>query len=222
MEESMEILYDFQKATYRKKVEIIKKNMEGTGILLSFFEDRDSAVKYLFSHIPKDAIIGFGGSTTLKELGIIKKLQNEYKNLLDRYKPGITNEEKRELEKKAIFADVFLSSLNAITLKGEIYNVDMRGNRVAPMFFGPKKVFLIAGVNKIVSNIEEARERVFFHTAPINVKRLGYEELPCAKNGICISRCRKKESICAVEVIIYTSPIPNRIEVILINELLGF
>ena len=115
-----------------------------------------------------------------------------------------------------------MSSINAITLRGEIYNVDMRGNRVAPMFFGPKKVFLIVGVNKIASTIEEARSKVFSQTAPINVARLEYSFLPCYKSGVCYTRCRKQESICAVETIIYTSPIQGRIEIILINEFLGF
>ena len=138
---------------------------------------------------------------------------------LDRYKEGLKPEEIKQIYREAFFCDAYFTSTNAITEDGELYNVDGNGNRVAAMLYGPDKVIVIAGVNKIVKNINEAISRVENLAAPANAKRLN-RKTPCVITGKCMN-CNSPERICR-EYTVIRKPAPNRIFILLLNENYGY
>lgn len=197
-----------------------KVALEKNGFLVEIFDTKEKCLKNAIAQIDKNASIGFGGSTTVKEIGLFDYLvQNDY-NLINPYKPGLSRDEVFDLRKKALTADLFVTGTNAITLEGELVNIDGYGNRVAAITFGSKKVFLFVGMNKIVRNREQAIDRIFDYAAPINAKRLN-RDVPCVKSGFC-ENCDSPERICNHLVITMKQSFPDRIKIFLINEKLGF
>jgi L-lactate utilization protein LutB len=142
-----------------------KRNMEGYVV-----KDNAELIALLSKLIPQNSLVGVGDSMTLFETGVIDFLRRGNFTFLDKYREGITSEEKREIYLKNFSADTFMCSTNALTESGELYNIDGNGSRVAPMLYGPKQVILVAGVNKIVRDIEEAEKRVRQYVK----KELGY------------------------------------------------
>ncbi|WP_346917509.1 lactate utilization protein [Clostridium sp.] len=164
--------------------------------------------------------VSCGGSISLFETGVIDYLRSGKYNFLDRYEDGLSKDDLKKLYRDTFSADVYFTSTNAITEKGELYNVDGNGNRVAAMLYGPDKVIIITGVNKIVTNIEEAIKRNERVSAPANCKRLN-RATPCAKVGHCMD-CSSEDRICNEYTIIKRQGNKNRIHVIFLNEELGY
>lgn len=164
--------------------------------------------------------VSCGGSMSLFETGVIDYLRSGKYNFLDRYEDGLSKDDLKKLYRNTFSADVYFTSTNAITEKGELYNVDGNGNRVAAMLYGPDKVIIIAGVNKIVENIEEAIKRNERVSAPANCKRLN-RATPCVKVGHCMD-CSSEERICNEYTIIRRQGNKDRIHVIFLNEELGY
>ena len=191
-----------------------KRNMNGY-----FVSDKDEALSKAIELIPENSSVGFGGSVTLEQIGILDVLRKRKDvELLDRTK---VEDSKRlhELYARMFSCDVFLSSSNAITEKGQIVNVDGRGNRVAAITFGPKKVIVIVGKNKITSDLDAAVERIRKVACPLNVKRL--KEL--AKSSPVASTIEiNEEKIWGQVSIIERQLDKDRIHVIIVNESLGF
>ena len=157
---------------------------------------------------------------TLFETGVMEYLRSGRYKFLDRYKEDITREEVVNMFKESFFADAYFTSSNAVTENGELYNVDGNGNRVAAMLYGPEKVIVICGVNKIVKDIEEAIKRNRECAAPINTKRLN-KETPCSKVGYCMD-CKSKDRICNEYTLIKRQNIKERMHIIFLNENLGY
>ena len=178
----------------------------------------------LEKEIAPGSVVAFGGSMTLVESGALDILREWNENgritLLDRGKPGLSQEEIDDLLRRSFFADVYLASVNALTEDGYLYNVDGNGNRVAAMIFGPKKVLVIAGTNKLVTDREDAVERVRQIAAPKNAKRL-HRDTPCSKTGHCCD-CLHPERICCSYTFFGMQRDKNRMHVILIDEVLGY
>ena len=164
-------------------------------------------------------IVACGGSMSLFEAGVIDHLRSGRYEFLDRYKEGLKPEEIKQIYREAFFCDAYFTSTNAITEDGELYNVDGNGNRVAAMLYGPDKVIVIAGVNNIVKNINEAISRVEKLAAPANAKRLN-RKTPCVITGKCMN-CNSPERICR-EYTVIRKPAPNRIFILLLNENYGY
>lgn len=164
--------------------------------------------------------VSCGGSMSLFETGVIDYLRSGKYNFLDRYEGGLSKDDLKKLYRNTFSADVYFTSTNAITEKGELYNVDGNGNRVAAMLYGPDKVIIIAGINKIVENIEEAIKRNERVSAPANCKRLN-RATPCVKVGHCMD-CSSKDRICNEYTIIRRQGNKDRIHVIFLNEELGY
>ena len=197
--------------------ELKKRNIEGV-----FVKSSADARRKVKKMIPEGASVALGGSTTLVDSGVIDTLRSMKINLLDRYRDDISAEEVDRLRYEGLTADVFLSSTNALTLKGELINADGIGNRIASMIYGPKKVIIVTGVNKIVKNIQEGVERVYLTAGPMNSMRFGADS-PCAKTGFCEEDiCYPPQRICNMFSIIEGQPSPGRMSVILVNEILGF
>lgn len=191
-----------------------KRNIEGY-----FVSNKDEALKKALELIPENSSVGFGGSVTLEQMGILDVLRERKDiELLDR---TLVKDSKQlyELYARMFSCDVFLSSANAITEKGQIVNVDGRGNRVAAITFGPKKVIIIVGKNKITGDLDAAVERIRKIACPMNVKRL--KEL--AKSSPVASTIEiTEEKIWGQVSIIERQLDQNRIHVIIVNENLGF
>lgn len=160
-----------------------------------------------------------GGSMTLYETGVIGHLHERYGEIFtDRDR--VSAEEKAVVMRRAFFMDVYFAGTNAVTENGELYNVDGHGNRVSAMIFGPKKVILVAGYNKIVSSLEEAELRVKNIAAPANAIRLGCGT-PCAATGECID-CRSERRICCSRVVLGRQSVKDRINVIFLMDEYGY
>ncbi|MDE7366778.1 MAG: lactate utilization protein [Lachnospiraceae bacterium] len=204
--------YAQQAATIIKNLE--KRNMEGY-----YCPDAASAVEKALSLMPKASVISWGGSMTLSEIGLMDALKEKNYTLIDRMTAS-TPEEKREIFAKAVMADYYLMSTNAITLDGQLVNIDGAGNRVACLIHGPEHVVILAGMNKVCPDVESAIKRVKNCATPPNTVRLGCKT-PCAVTGVCAD-CLTPETICCQEVITRYSRIQGRIKVILIGEEFGY
>ena len=190
----------------------------------------EEAKALALSLIPEGSSCASGGSVTLAETGIVDALKNGNYNYIDRMIPGLTQEQKEEAMRAAFSADFYLASANAITEDGELYNVDGNSNRVAALLYGVKNVIVVAGVNKLVKNLDEAVLRVKTIAAPKNAARLSCNT-PCAKLGHCISLernggmtdgCKTPARICANFTVMAYQRHAQRVKVILVEESLGY
>ena len=203
------------------RIEKIMENLRMNRMKPFYAEDSKKAQDVVRELVMDDKLITSGGSMTLKESGITDMLMSEFKDAyLDRSAAGDNREAVEEIMRKAFVSDTFLSSTNALTEDGELYNVDGNGNRVSAMIFGPKQVIVVVGVNKIVKDLAEAVERVEKVAAPKNTVRLE-RATPCVKTGVC-GHCRSEDRICCSYVTLAQQRVPDRIKVIIVDEELGY
>ena len=192
-------------------------------------ENREEAKAIALSLINNGNSVASGGSVTLDQCGILEavKATGEY-NYIDRYAPNVTPENRRAVFLESARCDVYLTSCNAITRTGELYNVDGNSNRVSAIAYGPEKVIAVVGVNKIVDTLEDAVLRVKTVAAPLNAKRLSCDTY-CREAGRCVScdgvmgaGCKSKGRICCNYLVSGFQRHPGRINIILVNEELGY
>ena len=213
-----ESFYEIQAQTIIKN--LTKRKMEG--YYCANVEEAKKKLTELLARTddgaPAKKSVAYGGSMTLDENGFKDAVKAAGHELIVRenYK---TPEEIKELKAKQVNADAFLMSTNAITLEGELINIDGRGNRVSFMIYGPESVIIIAGMNKVVTNVEDGIRRVRNTATPPNCVRLNCKT-PCAVTGKC-GECFG-DSICCQFVVTRMSRVPNRIKVILVGEELGY
>jgi hypothetical protein len=185
-----------------------------------YVRTKEEAAQEVLKQITPKQKIGIGGSLTLRELGILEKLEAQGYTVYNHWKPGLSRENMLEIRKSQMTSDLFLSSVNAVTLSGELVNIDGIGNRVNSTNFGPGKVILVAGYNKIVEDVQEGIKRIKNVAAPLNARRLNID-VPCAKVGKCVD-CNSPNRICRVIVIHERKPSLTDILIILVGEELGF
>ncbi|BBB90525.1 MAG TPA: lactate utilization protein [Methylomusa anaerophila] len=185
----------------------------------TYVSTRQEAIDKLLGLIPANASIGFGGSVTLDELGVIAKLEQRGNPVLNHTKPGLSPQEMKAIRRQQLLADVYLTGTNAVTLDGKLVNVDAVGNRVGAMLYGPDKVFIVVGINKIVKDVTEAENRVRLWASPPNNKRLGYPN-PCVQTGVCVD-CQGPTRICNITTIMHKRPRMTDVHVIVVGEELG-
>ncbi|GAB6182046.1 lactate utilization protein [Desulfotomaculum defluvii] len=186
-----------------------------------YFPSKEEAGEYILKFISPGAQVGFGGSMTLTEgMGLVEKTKAKGAELLVHGDPQLSAEEKLEVMRQQQICDVFLTSTNAVTLDGCLVNIDGNGNRVAAMTFGPKKVVVVAGVNKICKDIEAAFGRLQSIAAPKNNKRLNLEN-PCTITGSC-ANCQNASRICRIYSVLKKKPSLTDITVVIIGEELGY
>ena len=180
----------------------------------------------VMSMIPEGCNVGLGDSLTLKQIGVIDALEKGNYAFFDAWRPGLSLEERMDFKRRSLVSDVFVTGSNALTLDGKIVNVDGHGNRTAAMLFGPRKVIIVVGINKIVANLEDALERIRTIAAPRNAKSKAYVNPPppCSITGEC-SDCHGPWRICNKTVIIEGQFDNDRFEpvitVIIVGEELG-
>lgn len=185
-----------------------------------FVKTKEEAAELVMKFVKPGMVLGFGGSSTIKALGIPDKAQALGATILDHNKPGLAAEEKMRILRAQLTCDLFISSVNAITLKGEMMNIDGNGNRVAAMTFGPRKNIVVVGTNKLVADESEAWARIKSWAAPMNNKRLAKEN-PCVKTGQCMD-CQNSTRICRVYQTLRRKPSLSDYTVIIVGESLGF
>lgn len=204
---------------YENQAKSIIHKLEARKMEGYYCPDKESAKTKVLELIgPNKKVVTYGGSVSLDEVGLKEAVEEAGHDLLRREK-YVTPEEKRECFAKQTLADVFMMSTNAITLDGELVNIDGSGNRVACLSFGPNEVIVVAGMNKVVSNVEEGIARSRNFAAPPNTVRLGCDT-PCAKIGQC-GNCLN-DTICCQIVVTRASRVPGRIKVVLVGEELGY
>ena len=203
-----------------QRVKRTMENLEKNNMEAYYVTTNKTLLEKVEELVHEGDLVGVGGSMTLFETGVIDFLRQGKYNFLDRYKDGVTPLEMKEIYRKSFCADVYLTSSNALTENGELYNVDGNGNRVAAMIYGPDMVIVIVGRNKIVSDLEEAIKRNEEIAAPANCKRLN-RVTPCTKLGYCTD-CKSNDRICNDYVVIRRQGIKGRIKVIIVSEELGY
>ena len=211
----------------KNKYEVIRLRMERTAKALrrnnmycECAESAEEALEILGELMNEGDTVSVGGSMTLFETGVIDLLRDGTYRFLDRYEKGLSAEQIQSIYRESFSADVYLTSTNAVTENGELYNVDGNGNRVAAMLYGPKSVIVLAGCNKIVKDLAEAKTRVEEFAAPANAVRLS-TGTPCTLTGECM-HCMSENRICADTVIMARQRTKDRVKVILIAEELGY
>ena len=196
------------------------KNFKKRNIEAFYCEDSASAVTLAMELMKDGGTVGKGGTETIREVGLLDAVKTaEHLTFIDR-ELAKTPEEKKQIYFQTLQCDYFLMSSNAITVDGELINIDGNGNRVACLIYGPEKVIVIAGMNKVVKNVQSGFDRIRTKAAPPNTPRLS-KKTPCAVTGIC-GDCYSPDCVCSQIVITRRSSIPNRIKVILVGEELGF
>lgn len=215
-----------------EQIEKLFKNLEKNKMQPLYAETKEDVVKLVKDMLFDGCVITWGGSMSVIECGVDELLSDNKYNFMDRGRAGITAEEQQECFKASIGADFFFCSANAITENGEIVNVDGLANRISSIAFGPKKVVMIVGKNKIVPDLKEAFLRVKKIAAPKNCVRLN-KNTPCAKLGHCVSLlnnpdpdfvdgCNCYDRICCDYMISAMQRQKDRITVIIVNENLGY
>ncbi|MGN0291177.1 MAG: lactate utilization protein [Lachnospiraceae bacterium] len=205
---------------YKNQAKTIIENLKKRQMEGYYCPTRADAVQKAMELVAKDSSVTFGGSMTLSEAGIMDALHNRDDiTFYDRSKAA-TPEEVQKIYREAFFCDYYFMSTNAITLDGELVNIDGNGNRVAALVFGPANVIIVCGMNKISTDIDEAIARVRNIAAPPNCNRLD-RKTPCAVTGKC-GDCLSPDCICNHTVITRRSGTPGRIKVLFVGEELGY
>jgi hypothetical protein len=212
-----------------RTMERLQKNQMET----AYLPESSDVVPMLRSLLEEESTIAVGGSMTLAETGVLKLLSSDQYHFINRYEKGLSSQQMHERLVAGFSADVFITSVNAITEHGELYCVDGSSTRVAPMLFGPKRVIIIAGYQKIVPTLADAVNRVKRIAAPANAMRLE-KDTPCVKTGYCVAPyCDERHlmsipvgtcdsGICSNMVVMGHQSRKGRIMVLIVGESLGY
>jgi L-lactate utilization protein LutB len=219
------------KEIIEKRIAKTMKNLEKNNMKAFYVETRAEVVSKVAELMNEGETVNVGGSMSLFECGVIDHLRSGRYDFQDRYKEGLTRPEIEEIYRKAFYADTYITSTNAVTENGELYNVDGNSNRVAAICYGPKSVIIVVGYNKIVEDIDAAISRVKRTAAPANCVRLSCDTY-CSKKGECMSLqsadsempsgCNSPARICCSYVVSAYQRVKDRIKVIIVGEDLGY
>ncbi len=204
-------------AIINRRLERTVTNLINHNFEVTVLERKEDVNPFLEKLIEKGSTAAVGGSMTINETDTLTWLRSGHLKFIDRYDP---ENDVTQVFHESFNVDAYITSSNAVTMNGELVNTDGNGNRVAAMIYGPKKVYVIVGINKLVSDIEEAQRRIELYAAPMNCERLN-KNTPCRKIGEC-AHCSVPERICSVNVVLHRSNTPKRIHVIFVKESLGY
>lgn len=204
---------------YEKRGAVLVKNLKSRHFDAYYCANREEALKKALELIPEGATVGWGGAMSAQQIGLLDALNSGNYHALDRAKCQ-TSEEREQNMRDCLFADVFLTGANGLSLDGQMVNIDGGGNRVAATIFGPKSVLVIAGMNKVMDSLEDAVRRARTVAAPMNQQRFGLPN-PCTCTGVCAD-CLTETSICNQILITRNCKPAGRIKFVLVGEELGF
>lgn len=196
-------------------------SLEKNGFTAKYCAGPEAAAEYIIATAADAVTVGFGGSMSIVSLGVEQVLREQGKEILNHGSPAFSRDEKIAIMRRQLTCDLFLSGCNALTLNGELINIDATGNRVAAMFFGPRRVIVVAGRNKLVDGTpQDAILRVKAWATPPNSKRLNFKT-PCSATGFC-SDCNSPDRLCRITTIIDRKPRFTDVHVLVVNADLGF
>ena len=196
----------------------VQENLLAKGYDAIIFEDHHEAIKFINKHID-DETVGIAGSMTIQAMDLFTKLSKH--NTVYWHEHALKNMSVMDIRRKAIQCDVYISSVNAISISGEIVNIDHTGNRVAGISFGPKDIYLVIGKNKLCSTLTEAIKRARNIAAPLNAQRLN-RNTPCSIHADKCHNCKSDDRICRILSIFLEKPAGANYHILLINEDMGY
>ena len=203
---------------YEKRAQLLVKNLKNRHFDAYYYQDKEAALAKALELIPIGSTVGWGGAMSAQQIGLLEALNAGEYNAIDRDKA--TNPADREAAmKKCLLADVFITGANALSLDGQMVNIDGNGNRVAAIVYGPDSVIVIAGMNKVTDSLEDAMRRAKTVAAPMNKQRFALQT-PCEVTGTCAD-CKGDGCICNQILITRNCKPAGRIKVILVGEELG-
>ncbi len=196
------------------------ENLSKHGFDAHWVPDIDQARNLIFPLTSQFNSFGFGGSETVRQTGVVEYLESQGKTIFDHWQNDLSAAESLAVRKSQLHCDCFFCSANAVSVTGEIVNVDGAGNRTSAMGFGPKKVIIVAGMNKVTNDLPSALQRIREVAGPMRAKSLGMKT-PCAETGCC-SDCNSPMRICRITTILHRQPVLTSITVVLVNQAMGF
>jgi len=211
---------DFVKKHGRISIDSTIESLQKHGFGALFFAHRQDAVSFIMDQASDFRSVGIAGTHTVRSLGVVAELEKAGKTIYDHWACKIGTPEELECRRQQMNADVFLCSANAVTMTGEIVNRDGCGNRINAMTFGPRKIILIVGTNKLVPDIDSAISRLEDTAGPIRAMSLN-RKTPCVKTGYCMD-CESPERICRITSIIHRQPMFSSITVGILDEVIGY
>ena len=210
---------DAKQKYYKKRAQLMLKNLRSHHFEGYYCASKAEALAKALELIPQGASVGWGGALSAQQIGLLDAVNAGAYKAIDRDK-ATTPEERVKLQKQALLADVFITGANALSMDGQMVNIDGNGNRVAAIVYGPETVIVIAGMNKVVDTLEDAVRRARTVAAPMNKQRFALQT-PCEVTGTCAD-CKSEGCICNQLLITRNSKPAGRIKVILVGEELGF
>lgn len=210
---------NYRKLYDRKRAQVLLSNLKKRHFDAYYCETKEEALAKALELIPDNALVGWGGAASAEQIGLLNALRTGPYRAIDR-DTAKTPEERREMMRSALLSDVFITGCNAISLTGELVNIDGMGNRVAAIVYGPEKVLMIAGMNKVVDTLEDAVNRARTVAAPVNKQRFP-GDTPCMTTGSC-GNCLSDGCICNQILTTRNCRPAGRIQIILVGEHLGF
>ena len=203
---------------YHKRGELLVKNLRSRHFEAYYCESREQALEKALELIPMGATVGWGGALSAKQIGLLDAMNNGNYNAIDRDKAP-NPEQRKQAMKRCLLADVFITGANALSMDGQMVNIDGNGNRVAPIVYGPESIIVIAGMNKVMDTLDAAMIRARTVAAPMNKQRFE-PNTPCAVTGSCAD-CKVQGCICNHIVVTRHCRPVGRIKFILVGEALG-
>lgn len=203
---------------YQKRGEILVKNLRSRHYEAYYCDSKEAALDKALELIPKGATVGWGGAMSAQQIGLLDAMNRGDYHAIDRDKTS-TPEERKQAMKNCLLADVFITGANALSMDGQMVNIDGNGNRVAAIVYGPESILVIAGMNKVMDTLEAAVTRARTIAAPMNKQRFALQT-PCEITGTC-GDCKSEGCICNQILITRNSKPAGRIKVILVGEDLG-
>lgn len=205
---------------YEQRAQTVVAALLKNGFDALYVASLEEARAEVLARIPAGAAVGVGGSITIRELEVLEVLRERGHRIFDHWVPGLTQDEALACRRAQLTSDVFLASVNAVTLKGQLVSTDGIGNRVAAMVFGPPKVILAVGAQKVVTDLDAALKRVKEVCAPLALRDTA-AQTPCVQTGIC-GHCQTGIRMCRATLILESKPMLTDVTVLVVGEELGF
>ena len=210
---------NYRKIYDRKRAKVLLGNLKKRHFDAYYFDTKEEALEKALELIPEDALVAWGGATSAEQIGLLSALRGGARKIIDR-DTAANPEERREMMRKSLLSDVFITGCNGLSLTGEMVNIDGMGNRVAAIVYGPEKILVIAGMNKVTDTLEDAVNRARTVAAPVNKQRFG-GDTPCTVTGSC-DNCLSEGCICNQILVTRNCRPGGRITFLLVGENLGF
>ena len=204
---------------YEKRAQVLVKNLQNRHFEAYYCQTKESALEKALELIPEGSSVGWGGALSAQQIGLLDAVNNGPYEAIDRDKTS-TPAERDAAQKRALLADYFITGANALSIDGQMVNIDGNGNRVAAIIYGPKNVIVVAGINKVVDSLDAAIVRARTVAAPMNKQRFALNT-PCEVTGTCAD-CKSDGCICNQIVITRNCKPTGRIKMIIVGEELGF